>query len=741
MLSENRSLLSQKQPKVEEAYQQYLNYPDRSLASLEMQTKPVGLGMGLFEAVKPVKKGASLLFSTKGSYVERMLNLRSRSVLLEERNWGSESVVSLNQFSRQGQVNQDTNQRWKVGNQLERGSEPNPPLPDFVKTEALQMRNDSIFRKVKLENQNEDTNSKSNALSRQLQFPKTQSDPVLKAEEVKLQRKRPSASSPMPKEKDINEMMKYKVGLKLISVMNERELSKTEINHLVFCFGENYTRRKNLKRVKRSEDAGIVKEEEIHNIQKEYTEDHQMKGEDSKHDNDIGNEKLRGEGSLEPAVEQDKINNTNNADNNNIHNHDNTKTKFNEDIKSEPILGKCEPLRPVPSNSDPLPRSTPSKPIEIKSQAELQSLFRMLQKDSKQINIKTINANINTINNYSAVKNSSKRGYKEPVNAGQFSFSGESPKNKTLKDLMNNFANYYIDPETRSIFLKVTSFERRVRRDPKNRYSLMPVAEFIDSYNASPEVASVELKDLDFLHLQNLVSKNSHAFSIEKAVNAQSQKNPKHKHSHARIKNIIPASARNQSKTTSTPANPKKKKSKRSSSRHKPRAHPDPTKGCKCKKSKCLRLHCVCFREERFCNESCKCAGCYNRDEFIEIVDEVKTATKTINSEAFESRFVEVRQGDKINKVTKGCSCSKNNCLKNYCECRKNSMPCTPLCKCENCKNEKIDIQPKLASKLCKRKSRKKMKIVFKTGANSELQLKHEGKLPRSSGRRGERGK
>ena len=64
---------------------------------------------------------------------------------------------------------------------------------------------------------------------------------------------------------------------------------------------------------------------------------------------------------------------------------------------------------------------------------------------------------------------------------------------------------------------------------------------------------------------------------------------------------------------------------------------------------------------------------------------------------------------------------SKNNCLKNYCECRKNGLPCTPLCKCEGCKNHKIDIAPELAKKLCRRKSRKKKKIVFKAENNKKL--------------------
>ena len=77
-------------------------------------------------------------------------------------------------------------------------------------------------------------------------------------------------------------------------------------------------------------------------------------------------------------------------------------------------------------------------------------------------------------------------------------------------------------------------------------------------------------------------------------------------------------------------------------------------------------------------------------------------------------------------KFTKGCSCSKNNCQKNYCECFKNGLPCTPLCKCENCCNDKCDIEPKMASKLFKKSSRKKKKIVFKTKSDNAIEMTEE---------------
>lgn len=151
-----------------------------------------------------------------------------------------------------------------------------------------------------------------------------------------------------------------------------------------------------------------------------------------------------------------------------------------------------------------------------------------------------------------------------------------------------------------------------------------------------------------------------------------------------------------------------------------------PQKGCRCSKSKCLRLHCVCFRNGTFCGKDCGCKGCYNSEKNKDLVNEVRKATKDINSQAFESRFVEIKFGDKTMRFTKGCSCSKNNCQKNYCECFKNGLPCTPLCKCENCHNEKCNIEPKMASKLFKKSSRKKKKIVFKTNSDNAIEMTEE---------------
>jgi hypothetical protein len=135
--------------------------------------------------------------------------------------------------------------------------------------------------------------------------------------------------------------------------------------------------------------------------------------------------------------------------------------------------------------------------------------------------------------------------------------------------------------------------------------------------------------------------------------------------------------------------------------------------GCRCKKTKCTRLHCICFREKGYCGDGCSCTDCYNREEFADTIKKIRDFTKEINPLAFQSKIqtIDLDNGQKIHN--RGCSCSKNQCQKNYCECFKNGLSCSPLCKCENCKNEKVDIDVSKVKKIFKKCSRKKKKFVI----------------------------
>lgn len=313
----------------------------------------------------------------------------------------------------------------------------------------------------------------------------------------------------------------------------------------------------------------------------------------------------------------------------------------------------------------------------------------MLQKNRQQINIKTLNANIRTINNFGA--------------GGNVCDHSElnSKEMEQLKPLMNDIRNYYMDPKSKSFFLKITASESEAEENSSQYLNLVSVDKLIKSKD--PGDAPYQLPKLDFLNLRSLFAKKEEPPPEMFIKFPQQEKKVD--------KSVCKAKCKKKKRSTS-------KKGKRPK---RPRRGEKKTAGCKCSKSKCLRLHCICFRNKQFCDESCKCTGCYNKTQFKHLVEEVRKVTKEINSEAFESRFVTIENQGQVFKYTKGCSCSKNNCLKNYCECRKNGLPCTPLCKCEGCKNHKIDIAPELAKKLCRRKSRKKKKIVFKAENNKKL--------------------
>lgn len=63
---------------------------------------------------------------------------------------------------------------------------------------------------------------------------------------------------------------------------------------------------------------------------------------------------------------------------------------------------------------------------------------------------------------------------------------------------------------------------------------------------------------------------------------------------------------------------------------NKPRPKPDPAaaegehKPCNCRKSKCLKLYCECFANNKYCGPACACACCSNTQEHDELRLHVK---------------------------------------------------------------------------------------------------------------------
>jgi hypothetical protein len=141
-------------------------------------------------------------------------------------------------------------------------------------------------------------------------------------------------------------------------------------------------------------------------------------------------------------------------------------------------------------------------------------------------------------------------------------------------------------------------------------------------------------------------------------------------------------------------------------------------KGCGCSNSKCLRLHCKCFKNNLLCGVHCNCTGCFNNQNHTKLINEIKRETKQICSQAFNSPMIKLKINDKIQTFSKGCSCSNYQCLKNYCGCHKNGFACNPLCKCVDCGNSKIRMEPELANKLYIKS------LIYKRKKNKSVNIK-----------------
>ncbi|OAY78951.1 protein tesmin/TSO1-like CXC 2 isoform X2 [Ananas comosus] len=117
---------------------------------------------------------------------------------------------------------------------------------------------------------------------------------------------------------------------------------------------------------------------------------------------------------------------------------------------------------------------------------------------------------------------------------------------------------------------------------------------------------------------------------------------------------------------------------------------------CSCKKSRCLKLYCICFSTGTYCSELCGCQQCFNKLTYKEEVLSARKELQLRNKFSPSSKALrssEVGQEDETKKspgsalVKRGCTCKKSSCLKKYCDCYQSGIGCTIYCKCEDCKN------------------------------------------------------
>ena len=64
------------------------------------------------------------------------------------------------------------------------------------------------------------------------------------------------------------------------------------------------------------------------------------------------------------------------------------------------------------------------------------------------------------------------------------------------------------------------------------------------------------------------------------------------------------------------------------------------SKPCNCRKSRCLKLYCECFANNRFCGPACACVCCNNSAQFDQVRLQAKQQILMRNPHAFRQSKV-----------------------------------------------------------------------------------------------------
>ena len=109
---------------------------------------------------------------------------------------------------------------------------------------------------------------------------------------------------------------------------------------------------------------------------------------------------------------------------------------------------------------------------------------------------------------------------------------------------------------------------------------------------------------------------------------------------------------------------------------------------CTCSKTGCRKKYCACFSKGRLC-EGCECKNCQNCIPTGEggaappRIDLQKNMNESENEDEYNNE-----NGIQSPKTQRAmCNCTKSNCMKKYCECFKQGLNCSSVCRCLDCKN------------------------------------------------------
>jgi hypothetical protein len=108
--------------------------------------------------------------------------------------------------------------------------------------------------------------------------------------------------------------------------------------------------------------------------------------------------------------------------------------------------------------------------------------------------------------------------------------------------------------------------------------------------------------------------------------------------------------------------------------------------GCSCRRSKCVKLYCVCWSNKIMCSSRCTCTECTNVPR-SEGGNTGSTEKEVVESPLKPSSSPTLRSLPP-GVITDTCSCRRSKCLARYCQCYASAFRCTESCTCVGCLNK-----------------------------------------------------